>query len=185
MRKPNGSGIKWAECSLIIGTGYWVQLYSLILDISVGLPTGIQSAGDSVPETLVRISCIQQRKTTCLLSIKKSLTCAWASQFTTTNKPLTLDIYIYIINHEIVATREDEIHRKLSLLWPNCSVKEYSRQLVRKRVPPMQLMFSFVAYNTSREIELKANLCDIREPMFTGDFVTGNLFYVGTYWAPV
>ena len=32
--------------SLIIGTGCWVQVFSLILDSSVGLWVGIQSAGD-------------------------------------------------------------------------------------------------------------------------------------------
>ena len=52
VRKPTGSGVEWAECSLIIGTGYWVQVLSLILDSSVGLSAGIQSAGDSVSETL-------------------------------------------------------------------------------------------------------------------------------------
>ena len=51
----NGSGVEWAECSLIIGTGCWVQVLSLILDSSVGLSAGIQSAGDSVPKTLVQI----------------------------------------------------------------------------------------------------------------------------------
>ena len=57
VRMPNGSGIEWAECSLIIGTGCRVKVsFSLILDSSVGLSAGIQSAGDSVPETLwVRI----------------------------------------------------------------------------------------------------------------------------------
>ena len=27
LRKPNGSGVEWAECSLIIGTGCWVQVF--------------------------------------------------------------------------------------------------------------------------------------------------------------
>ena len=27
VRKPNGSGVEWAECSLIIGKGYWVQVF--------------------------------------------------------------------------------------------------------------------------------------------------------------
>ena len=46
---------------MIIGTGCRVEVFSLILeslilDSSVGLSAGIQSAGDSVPETLwVRI----------------------------------------------------------------------------------------------------------------------------------
>ena len=39
----NGSEVKWAECSLIIGTGCWVHVFSLILDSSVGLWVGIQS----------------------------------------------------------------------------------------------------------------------------------------------
>ena len=51
---PTGSGVEWAECSLIIGTGCRVQVFSLILDNSVGLSAGIQSAGDSVPETRSR-----------------------------------------------------------------------------------------------------------------------------------
>ena len=53
--KPNGREVKWAECSLIIGMGYWVQVFSLILNSSVCLSAGIQSAKDSVPKTLVRI----------------------------------------------------------------------------------------------------------------------------------
>ena len=47
----NGSDIKWAECSLIIGTGYRVQVFSLILNSSVGLWVGIQSAGDLMSQT--------------------------------------------------------------------------------------------------------------------------------------
>ena len=49
----NGCGVEWAEDSLIIGTGCQVQVFSLILDSSVGLPAGIQSAGDLVSETLM------------------------------------------------------------------------------------------------------------------------------------
>ena len=48
MRKSTDSGVKWAECSLIIGTGCRVQVFSLILDSSVGLSASIQSAGDLV-----------------------------------------------------------------------------------------------------------------------------------------
>ena len=42
------SEVKWAECTLIIGTGraVRVQVFSLILDNSVGLWVGIQSAGE-------------------------------------------------------------------------------------------------------------------------------------------
>ena len=46
MRKSTDSGVKWAECSLIIGTG--CRVFSLILDSSVGLSASIQSAGDLV-----------------------------------------------------------------------------------------------------------------------------------------
>ena len=56
VRMPNGSGIRWSECLLIIGTGCRVQVFSLILDSLVGLSAGIQSAGDWCSETLwVRI----------------------------------------------------------------------------------------------------------------------------------
>ena len=48
VRKSTDSGVKWAECSLIIGTGCGVQVVSLILDGSVGLSASIQSAGDLV-----------------------------------------------------------------------------------------------------------------------------------------
>ena len=51
-RKETGSGVEWAECSLITGMGYWIQAFSLILYSSVGSSAGIQSAGDLVPETL-------------------------------------------------------------------------------------------------------------------------------------
>ena len=44
-------GVKCAECSLIIGTGCRVQVFSLILDSSVGLSASIQSAGDLVSGT--------------------------------------------------------------------------------------------------------------------------------------
>ena len=53
VRMPNGCGVKWAECSLIIGTGCRVQVFRLILDSSVGLSVGIQSAGDLVSEILM------------------------------------------------------------------------------------------------------------------------------------
>ena len=51
VRKSTDSGVKWAECSLIIGTGCRVQVFSLILDSSVGLSASIQSAGDLVSGT--------------------------------------------------------------------------------------------------------------------------------------
>ena len=51
VRKSIDSGVKWAECSLIIGTGCRVQVFCLILDSSVGLSASIQSAGDLVSGT--------------------------------------------------------------------------------------------------------------------------------------
>ena len=52
VRKPIGSKVEWAECLLIIGTGCRVQVFSLILDSSVGLSAGIQSAGEQASENL-------------------------------------------------------------------------------------------------------------------------------------
>ena len=104
-------GVKWAECSLIIGTGCRVQVFSLIRDSSVGLSASIQSAGDWVSGTPVSKSafcrgtqlfsfrfcrrfgfwdpefkdCIMQRNTSCLLLIWILLACARASKLTTTN----------------------------------------------------------------------------------------------------
>ena len=51
VRKSTDSRVKWAECWLIIGTGCQVQVFSLILDSSVGLSASIQSAGDLVSGT--------------------------------------------------------------------------------------------------------------------------------------
>ena len=51
VRMLSGSGVEWAECLVIIGTGCRVQVFNLFLDSSVGLSAGIQSAGYSVPET--------------------------------------------------------------------------------------------------------------------------------------
>ena len=79
VQKPIGIEVKWAECSLITGMGCWIQVFSLILDSSVALWVGIQSAGKLVCMWLPSFeSCIQQGKTTCLLSIPKSLACAIA-----------------------------------------------------------------------------------------------------------
>ena len=74
VRMPNDSGVRWAECLLIIGTGCRVQVLLAwssiaqsvcqqafcLLEIRFQRPPGFES-------------CIQQRKTTCLLSIRKSL----------------------------------------------------------------------------------------------------------------
>ena len=52
VRKPTGSEVEWAECFLIIRTGCRVQVFSMILDSSVRLSAGIQSAGEWVSATL-------------------------------------------------------------------------------------------------------------------------------------
>ena len=49
--QPIGSEVKWAECSLIIGMGCWVKVFSLILNSAVGLWLGIQSADELVSGT--------------------------------------------------------------------------------------------------------------------------------------
>ena len=87
--------IKFLSCFSIAqsvhkqGISLLVQIFSLILDSSVGLSAGIQSAGDFE-------SCIQQRKTTCLLSIRKWLACARASKLTTTNMYVCVYVCMYV-----------------------------------------------------------------------------------------
>ena len=71
------------KCLLIIGAGYWVQVFSLILSSSVGLSAGIQSAGDPVPETLGSNPAFS--KVIQLVSFRKSPACARAWKLMTTN----------------------------------------------------------------------------------------------------
>ena len=60
--------------------GLLSYFFSLILDSSFGLSVGIQSAGDSVPETLVSNPAFGRGgQLTCLISIRKSLACARAN----------------------------------------------------------------------------------------------------------
>ena len=85
---PNGSGVRWAECLLIIGTGCRVQ----VLAWSSIAQSVCQQAFSLLANRCLRPSgfesCLQQRKTTCLLSIRKSFACARASKVTTTNMSL-------------------------------------------------------------------------------------------------
>ena len=77
----SGSEVKWDECSLIIGTGCWVQVVCLVLDSSDGLWVGIQSASDLLPQTSkVRIlHSIEEDNLSAFDS--QSLTCArWIKQ---------------------------------------------------------------------------------------------------------
>ena len=85
VRKSTGSGVEWSVCSLIIETGHWVQVFYLdprwlsrfVRGHSVCWRFGVWDPGFE--------SCIQQRKTICLPSIRKSLACARASKLITTN----------------------------------------------------------------------------------------------------
>ena len=85
VRKPNTSEIKEAECSLIIGTGCWIQVFSLILDGSVGLWWAFRLLGNRCLEPSRFESCIQLRKTTDLLSNGIPFACARESKLTTAN----------------------------------------------------------------------------------------------------
>ena len=84
VRKPNGSGVEWAECLLIIGTGCRVQVFAWSL-----IAQSVCQRAFSLLEIRFQRpwfkSCIQQRKTPCLLSFWKSLACARALKLTTTN----------------------------------------------------------------------------------------------------
>ena len=48
-------------------------------------------------------ACIQQRKTTCLLSIRISLVCARASELTTTNINIPVLMLIFPLNHNFLS----------------------------------------------------------------------------------
>ena len=85
VQKPTGSGIEWAVCSVIIGTVCWVQ----ILAWSSMTQTVCEWAFSLLTNWCLRLpsfeSCIQQRKTTCLLTIRKPVVCARTSKLTTAN----------------------------------------------------------------------------------------------------
>ena len=106
VRKPNGSGVEWAECLLIIGTGCRVQVFawSSIAQSVCQRVFGLLELGFLRPSGFE--FCIQQRKTTCLLSIRKSLTCARASKLTTTNT------YEQLFGHEAVFTAKLLLNQK-------------------------------------------------------------------------
>ena len=79
VRKSTDSGVKWAECSLTIGTGYRVLVIWRF---------GVWDPGFK--------SCIQQRNTTCLLSIWTSLACARVSKLTTTNMYVCMYVFLSV-----------------------------------------------------------------------------------------
>ena len=62
--------MKWDECLVVIWTGYRVQVGDLIIDNSVGLWAGIQSADEWVPERPNFEYWSHQRKAICLLSCR-------------------------------------------------------------------------------------------------------------------
>ena len=53
VRKPTGSEVMWAKCSLIIGTWAIEFKFCLILDSSVSLWVGIRSAGSQTSKTRI------------------------------------------------------------------------------------------------------------------------------------
>ena len=129
VRMPNGSGVRWAECLLIIGTGCRVQVlaWSSIAQSVCQQAFSLLKIGFQRPSGFE--SCIQQRKTTCLLSIRKSLACARASKLTTTNMYVCMYIYIYIYIYINATLGHDESSLDLTTLWPICLffyMSEYS-----------------------------------------------------------
>ena len=86
VRKPTGSEVQWAECLLIIGTGCRVQVFAWSSIAQSVCQQAFSLLANRCLRPSVFESCLQQRKTTCLLSIRKSLACARASKLTTTNK---------------------------------------------------------------------------------------------------
>ena len=82
VRKPTGSGVEWAECSLMMGRAVefkflaWSSITRFVSGHSVCWWFGVWDPGLK--------SCIQQWKTTCLHSIWISLACVRASKLSTT-----------------------------------------------------------------------------------------------------
>ena len=73
VQKPTGSVVEWVECSLIIGTGNWVQVF--LAWSSIAHSVCQQRARSLLEIQFQRLwfeSCIQRRKATCPLLIRKS-----------------------------------------------------------------------------------------------------------------
>ena len=110
MRKPIGSEVKWAECSLIIGTSYRVQgfaWYSIAQKVSEWVFSLLAIWCLRLPSFE---SWLQQRKTTCLLSIRKFLASAKAWQLTTTNIKILHIIYVEYFWHDWSGAKSDVVH---------------------------------------------------------------------------
>ena len=90
VRKPISSEVKWAECSLTIGTGCWVKVFAWCLIAQSIFQWGLSLLAIQCLIIPSFKSCIQQRKTTSFILICKLLACTRASTLTTPN--------IYYIN---------------------------------------------------------------------------------------
>ena len=83
VRKPNGSEVKWLNAH-----SSWGRAVEFLASSSLAQSVcewAFSLLENRCLETYRFESCIQQRKTTCLLSIRISIACARASKFTTTN----------------------------------------------------------------------------------------------------
>ena len=98
-----------AECSLIIGTGCRVHVFSLILDSSVGLLVGIQSAGDLVSQALGSNPAFSRGEEDNLSPFDSKIACQCQSSIEINNNKY---IYIYIY---IYRERERERERETNL----------------------------------------------------------------------
>ena len=84
VRKPTGSRVEWAECLLTIWTGCrvqvlaWCSIAHSVCQRAFSLPAiwGLRPWVET---------CIQQKKATCLLSIRIPLACARALELTRTD----------------------------------------------------------------------------------------------------
>ena len=99
VRKPIGSGVKWAECLLIRGPGCWVQVFSLILDSAVGLWVGIQSAGEFESETS-QLRILHSAEEDNLSPFDSKIACL--CQIIEINNKHVLYIYIYLYVYAFV-----------------------------------------------------------------------------------
>ena len=119
VQKSTESGVKWAECSLIIGTGCRVQIFSLILDSSVRLSASIQSAGDLVSGT--RVSILHSAEEHNLSPFDLNIACLRQSIEINNNK------YVYRQSQVRKSTDNGVKWAECSLIiWTGCRVQVFS-----------------------------------------------------------
>ena len=118
VRKPTGSVVEWAECSLIIGTDCWVQVLAWS-SIAQSVCEWAFSLLANMFETSRFEPCIQQMKTTCLLSFRISLACARASKLTTTNMHLGHKMYqgYRFLGYRFLGSKAPSMSGKLQCLF--------------------------------------------------------------------